>query len=263
MKSNNGSAIALKAIALIVLEPREIYLDFLATFSNYDIYIIIDSDKDQTAITSLAKYKRLNFVQFDKELCRNNGFQNVNYIGVKKLISGWDKALLFFSVIIPLKYNHVWFIEDDVFFLKEQQLTDLDMHYTNTDLIANCDFKSQTTNNIDEFPWLWHQIYIEMRKPHYSGMMCIVRLSNKLLKAIRMYATTYKTLFFLEALFPTLASHFSLSYVQPKELVTVTFRDAFFEENLDKDLERLETHIFHPIKDLNKQLELRSKYLKN
>jgi hypothetical protein len=254
------------AVALIVLEPREIYLDFLLTFSNYDIYIIIDTDKDQSAITSLAKYKRLNFVQFDKQLCRINGFQNVNYIGVNKLISGWDKALLFFSVIIPKKYKHVWFIEDDVFFLKEQQLTDLDGLYVNIDLIANCDFKSQTTNNISEVPWYWHQIDIEMRKPHYSGMMCLVRLSNRLLQKIKWYATTYKTLFFLEALFPTIVSHFALSHVQPKELVTVTFRDPFFEDldNIkDEDLERLETHIFHPIKDLNKQLELRSKYLNN
>jgi hypothetical protein len=252
------------AIALIVLEPREIYLDFLLTFSNYDIYIIIDSDKDQEAITSLAKYKRLNFVQFDKELCRNNGFQNVNYIGVNKLISGWDKALLFFSVIIPKKYKHVWFIEDDVFFLKEQQLTDLDVQYPKQDLIANCDFKSQTTNNIDEFPWVWHQIDIRLLTPHYSGMMCIVRLSDELLKAIEWYAATYKTLFFLEALFPTLTSHFKLSYVRPEELVTVTFRDPFFEDldNIkDEDLKRLETHIFHPIKDLNKQLELRTNKL--
>jgi hypothetical protein len=261
MKSKNGSAIALKAIALIVLEPREIYLDFLLTFSNYDIYIIIDSDKDQEAITSLAKYKGLNFVQFDKQLCRNNGFQNVNYIGVNKLISGWDKALLFFSVIISKKYKHVWFIEDDVFFLKEQLLTDLDGQYPKKDLIANCDFKSQTTNNIAEFPWLWSQIDINISKPHYSGMMCIARLSNRLLQKIKWYATTYKTLFFLEALFPTITSHFSLSSVCPEELVTVTFRDVFFEDTLDKDLVRLDTHIFHPIKDLNKQLVLRTNKL--
>jgi hypothetical protein len=97
-----------------------------------------------------------------------------------------------------------------------------------------------------------------MRKPHYSGMMCITRLSNRLLKAIKLYAATYKTLFFLEALFPTIASHFAFSRAQPEELLTITFRDPFFEDNLDEDLARLETHIFHPIKDLNKQLELRT-----
>ena len=118
-----------KAIALIVKEPDEIYLDFLTTFAkgpvntfaNYDIYIIIDSDKDLTGLAN--KYKNLNFIQLTDEHCKDKGFQNVNYIGVKKLISGWDKALLFFSVIIPLKYEHVWFIEDDVFFFKGTSVT--------------------------------------------------------------------------------------------------------------------------------------------
>jgi hypothetical protein len=45
------------AIALIVLEPREIYLDFLATFSNYDIYIIIDSDKIKKQLHLLQNIK--------------------------------------------------------------------------------------------------------------------------------------------------------------------------------------------------------------
>jgi len=105
-----------KAIALIVKEPNEIYLDFLQEFAQYDIYIIVDSDKDLISFIELDKYKKLNFIQLKDEHCLNKGFQNVNYIGVNKLVSGWDKALLFFSVIIPLKYEHVWFIEDDVFF---------------------------------------------------------------------------------------------------------------------------------------------------
>lgn len=250
------------AVALIVKTPSDIYLDFLLTFVSYDIYIIIDSDEDQTSVTELDKYKGLNFVQFDEKHCLNKGYKNVNYIGVNKLISGWDKALLFFSVIIPKKYKKVWFFEDDVFFFKEQILIDLDKKYANQDLVANCDFKSQTTNNIDKFPWLWSQIDIKCPKPHYSGMMCITRMSNKLLQCIRWYATKYSTLFFLEALFPTLTNYFKLSYIQPVELTTVTYRDIFFEDldNIkDEDLYRLTTHIFHPIKDINKHKELRTK----
>ena len=106
-----------RAIALIVKEPSEIYLDFLATFVSYDVYIIIDSDKSMLHFQK--KYKMLNIIQFDKKLCVKYGFKNVNYIGIKKLVSGWDKALLFFSIIIPNMYKQVWFIEDDVFFLKE------------------------------------------------------------------------------------------------------------------------------------------------
>ena len=122
------------AIVLIVLDPKEIYLDFLSTFTSYDIYIIIDSKKNQTAITHLDKYKNLNFIQMSEQQCINHGYKNVNYIGVNKLISGWDKALLFCSVIMPGNYNYIWFIEDDVFFLKEQILTDLDKKYPNVDI---------------------------------------------------------------------------------------------------------------------------------
>ena len=63
----------------------------------------------------------------------------------------------------------------------------------------------------------------------------------------------FDTLFFLEALFPTITSHFKLSYVQPTELETVTYRDVFFED----DEKKLDTHVFHPMKDLNKHKELR------
>ena len=112
-----------KAVALIVKEPDEIYLDFLQGFNSYDIYIIVDSDKE---LTKVDKYKKLNFIQLSDKHCLDKGFQNVNYIGIKKMVSGWDKALLFFSVVIPSKYDHVWFIEDDVFFLNEQVLTNLD-----------------------------------------------------------------------------------------------------------------------------------------
>jgi hypothetical protein len=246
-----------RAIALIVKEPNEIYLDFLAKFVSYDIYIIIDSNKNM--LYYQKKYKMLNIIQFDEKLCLKYGYKNVNYIGIKKLISGWDKALLFFSVIIPNMYKQVWFIEDDVFFLKEKVLTNLDVKYPKTDLIANCDFKSQTTNNTTEFPWLWEQIDIKLAYPHYSGMMCATRMSHKLLQGIRWYAQRYKTLFFLEALFPTITKHFGLSHFNPEELTKVIYRRDFDEET---DVLQLETHVFHPIKDINKHKELRNDYYK-
>ena len=261
-----------KAVALIVKEPKEIYLDFLQGFTQYDIYIIIDSDKDLTELTKAVpagscakadKYKPLNFIQLSNQHCINHGFQNVNFIGVKKMISGWDKALLFFSVVIPLKYDYVWFIEDDVFFLNEQVLTNLDLKYPSQDLIANCDFDKNNINSnfSNNVGWVWPLINIQIQKPWYAGMMCAARLSDTLLQCIRWYASKYNTLFFLEALFPTITSHFKLSYVNPIELTTITYRDVFFEK--EEDQERLETHIFHPMKDLNKHLELRQKFLKN
>jgi len=243
-----------RAIALIVKEPSEIYLDFLATFDSYDVYIIIDSDKSMLHFQK--KYKMLNIIQFDENLCLKYGYKNMNYIGIRKLVSGWDKALLFFSVVIPNIYKQIWFIEDDVFFLNEKVLTNLDEKYESQDLLANCDFQRQTTNNIKEEPWVWSLIDINVMKPHYCGMMCITRMSRRLLQGIRWYALRYKTLFFLEALFPTITSHFELTHFRPEELTTVTYRQEFDEET---DVSKLKTYVFHPVKDINKHKELRNK----
>lgn len=253
MNKDFNLSVKKRAIALIVKEPSEIYLDFLARFVSYDIYIIIDSDKSMLHFQK--KYKTLNIIQFDQQLCLNYGYKNVNYIGIRKRISGWDKALLFFSVIIPNMYKQVWFIEDDVFFLEENVLTNLDEKYESQDLLANCDFQRQTTNNKEE-PWLWSSIDIKVDKPYYCGMMCITRMSKRLLQGIRWYAQRYKTLFFLEALFPTITSHFGLAHFRPEELTTVTYRQEFNEET---DVSKLKTHVFHPVKDIIKHLYLRNK----
>jgi hypothetical protein len=63
-------------------------------------------------------------------------------------------------------------------------------------------------------------------------------------------------LFFLEALFPTITKHFGLSHFVPEELTTVTYRQEFNEET---DVSKLKTHVFHPVKDINKHEELRNK----
>ena len=81
-------------------------------------------------------------------------------------------------------------------------------------------------------------------------------MSRRLLQGIRLYAARYKTLFFLEALFPTITKHLGLSYFKPEELTTVTYRQEFNEET---DVSKIKTYIFHPIKDINKHKELRNK----
>jgi hypothetical protein len=81
-------------------------------------------------------------------------------------------------------------------------------------------------------------------------------MSKQLLQGIRWYATRYKTLFFLEALFPTITKHFALSHFNPEELTTVTYRKELDEET---DVLKMKTHVFHPIKDINKHLYLRNK----
>jgi hypothetical protein len=227
------------AIALIVFKPNDIYLSFLNTFIHYDIYIIIDDNSVFYGPNYKTKYRNINFIQIPNVHCRNTGYMNTNMIGIKKHISGWDKALYFFT-FINTNYNHIWFIEDDVFFYSETTLTKIDDIYVNYDILANCDFQEGKYNE-----WLWYDIHIHLPKPYYAGMMCAVRISNKLLEVIKKYATINKTLFFIEALFPTLIKHNQLTFFQPNELTKIQFREKWKLNDIDK------THLFHPIKNLN------------
>ena len=245
-------------IGLICFKPNDIYLDFLNKFSNYEVYIIIDDNSVNYTALYKTKYANLSFIQMQESLCKKYGFKNVNEIGIKKQISGWDKALCYFSLTESNAYNNVWFIEDDVFFYNEDTLLNIDAKYPDYDLLANCDFKPATNMN----EWLWPVIKIETVGPYYAGMMCAARVSRKMLDRIRVYATTYNTLFFLEALLPTIMlsedeedkdkdKDKELKCGFPDELKTVVFRHKYTYEQILKE------NIYHPVKNILKHEEFR------
>jgi hypothetical protein len=254
---NSTPSIKQNQIALICFKPNDIYLEFLNKFSNYEVYIIIDDNTVNYTALYYTKYTNLIFIQMHDKVCKQYGFTNVNKIGVKKLISGWDKALCYFSLNFKnLNRNtntntKVWFIEDDVFFHNEDTLLNIDAKYPDYDLLANSDFKQATNKN----DWLWNYIRIKQSGPYYCGMVCATRLSPNVLEEIRLYADLNKELFFLEALLPT------LSKVNPKdkkcccpdELKTVVFRNNYNYKNVSN-----KANIYHPVKDISKHVEFRN-----
>ena len=238
-------------IGLICFKPNDIYLDFLNKFSNYEVYIIIDDNSVNYTARYKTKYANLSFIQMQESLCKKYGFKNVNKIGIKKQISGWDKALCYFSLTESNTYNKVWFIEDDVFFYNEYALLNIDAKYPDYDLLANCDFKPATNMN----EWLWSVIKIETVGPYYAGMMCAARVSQMVLDKIRVYATTYNTLFFLEALLPTIMlskeDDEDIKCGCPDELKTVVYRHDYTYDQILKE------NIYHPVKNILKHDEFR------
>ena len=242
-------------LALICFKPNDIYLEFLNKFSNYEVYIIIDDNSvNYTALYS-TKYSNLTFIQIPDKVCKQYGFTNVNKIGVKKLMSGWDKALCYFALNFSNSNSgsNVWFIEDDVFFHNEETLLKIDTKYPDYDLLANSDFKQATNKN----DWLWPRIQIAFEGPYYCGMVCATRLSPNVLEEIRLYAAINKELFFLEALLPTLSNTKTNTKVKkcccPDELKTVVFRHNYnYEEVTNK------ANIYHPVKDILKHIEFRN-----
>jgi hypothetical protein len=69
-------------------------------------------------------------------------------------------------------------------------------------------------------------------------------MSTKLLFYIFDYAEKYRQLFFIEALFPTIAMQNNLQCDFPEELDTIVYRKDWSYDEINK------TSIYHPIKNI-------------
>jgi hypothetical protein len=235
-------------VCLICHKPNKIYLDFLNTITEYNVVVIIDDENEQYYKNNKEyydiNYPRIMIAQFHFINCIEFGFQLSN-LALNKIVSGWDKAMYFYFLLyndkieIKKKYNHVWFIEDDVFFYDENVLKNIDKRYSNSDLLSNT---FETKKNDEN--WLWTAVKVDVNEPYYKTMVCACRMSNTLLSHIFDYATKYKELFFLEVMFPTLAMKHNLICDFPEELKTIEYRKNWIYNEVNK------TNMFHPIKNV-------------
>lgn len=225
-----------KALVLITKVPSIPYLQFLDTFTHYDVFVVIDSSEyDITEITTT--YPKIQYIQINSDECERNHYCNSSTITLEKSVSGWDKSLYYFSTM-NTNYDYVWFMEDDVFIYNENTLLQMDEKYNNADVLCNSNYGEA---KLEE--WLWDKISIEIPYPYYCGMVCCSRLSSALLKCIQNYTIKYKTLFFIEAMFPTLAKYHRLeTVIDPTEMLTITWNEKATNYNT--------TNIFHPNKDI-------------
>lgn len=236
-----------RCICLITYKPDTIWLDFLSRFKTYDIYVVIDDNKKDYNSAYSSIYPNIKFIQIVNNECEKNGFVNVNYL-MRKNVTGWEKALYYFSRT-ENKYPKVWFIEDDVFLQSENTLKNIDKFYPDSDLLAAKCLKKSACKSWPH----WKAITINFKPPYFKSMVCATRLSDKLLSHINLYASTNSTLFFLEALFPTLAKKNKLLYHCPAELSTVVWRKDWKIGQLNSK------NIYHPIKEINLHIEHRRK----
>lgn len=200
-------------------------------------------DTNEVNYKSIYPNSKINFIQMNDKLCKDAGFKNMNFIA-KKLVTAWEKALYFFANL-ETDYNRVWFLEDDVFFYNETTLLEIDKRYPNSDLLTN------GCSTYKEGTWNWSYITINFPPPWFSAMVCATRASKALVNLIKAYASEHKTLFFLEALFPTICKVNNLLYDLPQELKPVLYNNTPQESELDKQ------QIFHPIKKLRRHPEFR------
>jgi hypothetical protein len=232
-------------LCLITFRPNKIWCDFLNVFARYKIFIVVD-DNDFNLSDFINNYNNITFIKVENKKCQLNGYIDTNFT-LKKLISGWDKALYYFGIEYK-NYDFIWFMEDDVLFYNEDTIVRIDSLFIDHDLLSNTYNENSNGNkNI----WLWRRINIQYSPPYYHGMMCVVRFSRKMMDCINDYAYKNNTLFFLEALFPTIAIKNNLKYSNPIEFNKIYYRHDFKREKINVNI------FYHPVKDLNYHISFR------
>ena len=240
----------MNAICLITLRPNEIWCDFLNAFSGsiYKLFVVVDDNTfDLSAFKD--KFENICFIQIENVQCKLTGFVDTSFT-LNKLISGWDKALCYFATLEEQEQPpFIWFLEDDVYLCNESTIANIDAAHTDEDLLSN---KCCTNIDGNKNSWHWKRIQINHPPPYHCGMMCVVRISRKMLQCIREYADNNGTLYFLEALFPTIAAKNNLKHLDALHAFTnVTYRNTFADEDIN------DCDFFHPVKDMRRHLFLR------
>jgi len=226
-------------ICIISHKPNTNWLNFLQKQTQYDTFLVVDDNDLDYKKQYEECFPCVKLIQVDNLKCTQAGFSRLNYL-IGKTVSGWDKAVYYFSCV-NRSYDHVWFIEDDVFFNDEETLIEVDNQFPSKDLLsASCCLRRDTLS------WVhWKKIQIDFKFPHYKSMVCAIRVSKQLLEVIKDYAEERGRLFFLEAFFPTIAKHSNLQCANPKALETIVYRWNWKADDLNK------TQLFHPIKDMD------------
>jgi hypothetical protein len=235
------------AVCVLSRYYNQNWINFLKTFSNYDVYFVVD---DNTVFFK-STIPNITIVQIDDDVCRNsNYYKSSTWSNLKDIVS-WDRALYYFNRI-KTDYEHVWFLEEDVFFQSENILTKMDNDFPDTDLL--CAFNEINETGDVRAGWNhWVNVIHRIGTPWAHSLVCICRLSRRLLGKIDGYLTDRHFLF-IEALFNTLAVQNNYSIEHPYEIrTTVTYDRKWNHDEIEVD------KIYHPMKKVEDHVILRNR----
>ena len=235
------------AFCLLVRQPNIIWLDFLNTMiDDYDVFICVDVLDDYSELKN--KYNNITFIEINDDTCLKSNYINSSYL-FKQVISS-DRAFYYFNYINN-NYNHIWFCEDDVFFNNINIIKKLDIQYSNADILSN---KVRLNTNGDLTKWdHWHTINNTFPLPWASAMICLVRLSNNLMKKLDEYIIKNKQMIFIEIMFHTLAIHNDMIIDTPEEMKNIEYNNNWSNEEIINN----KNYIYHPVKNIDNHLILR------
>jgi hypothetical protein len=239
------------AIALLTLKPRRELIDFYKNISNgnYDFYCIVD---DNNFIINPID-DNVNYIQINDHFCVKNGFHGFNPAIRKKnapLVSAWDKAIFYFCRH-NRSYDHIWFIEDDVFVPDLNLFQTIDSQYQNADIISS-KVGFNLTGDLNGWHWWKMASRSNIPLPWACSMVCAFRSSKILLQLLDRHVDKNRNRYkFIEYIFHTLAIHNKLIIKQADNLSEIAYR-----KNWSKEEFNLKT-FYHPIKSIEQQVLLR------
>jgi hypothetical protein len=226
------------------------------------VYIVSDEETVPNGV-NLNEVNGINWVMapkgntvihFMKDItCVDTGYIGCNIsetaTHIKKEVIAYDKFLWIFAKNKFGDFDNIWVFEDDCFIPSIDALISLNEKYKNFDLVTANNFLK--SDNL--FDWHWSHIVDKIEPPYYYSMVCAAMFSKKLLAEIKSYADTNKRLFYLEAMFNTIAMQKKLAVIDAKELKSIVWMG---EWGIDEFVQ-LPNNIFHPIKDFEKHKEFR------
>lgn len=212
-----------------------------------------------TIILLLARKQTQYVIELSQYLNKHNYLTHIIYedpnlpasfsglTHVKRGPTAWENAFYYLSKIDMDSFDHIFFIEDDVYCKSFYSMLHAIKYYDNStyDLICK-DFYSQQESR----SWHW---WIDKEVSHffyqyrYRSFNPFCRLSNRLIRKIFNYRIKYNKFCFHEILFPSLAASHHFSILDYNLYNNPYIGDIRWEPNYKISL--LDHRIYHPVKE--------------
>jgi hypothetical protein len=230
----------------LTVTPNEKFYDFIKLLPDIEhIYICIDNNN-----YNIPNYDgKVRIIKICNKTCESEGFQNTH--SIIKGSTSREKALYYFYKN-NISFDYIWFIEEDVFIPTIETIKNIDIKYPDSDLLVS----GNHVIHEKQVNWRWslvnEQLNGKLSLPYSCApMICAIRCSKQVLEPIFAYALKYKTLFFCEVMFNTMALHKNLNIKVIDELKTIVWRNNWKKNEININ------NLYHPVKSIDEQYELR------
>ena len=254
-----------KVLCLLTYRPTrsliELFVSLYDPNDEYDYYVVVDDNEYKSEVDKWKdSFKKVKWIYIKEEDCKRLGYKNINFVVKEGEPSAWDKAMCYFCEKMKNHtYEKYWFMEDDVFIPKTDNLYKIDMENVDEDLLLHK--KKTNMSNIEKRQMIEVKRYLEKGYESYlcKSMVCIVRMSKAMMNLIYEYVKRNKTMFFLEFFLCTLGNRHGMKMKVISELSTVLFRRMW---KLDNMIEH-SNYLYHPIKNVDLQKAYRQYFEPN